>query len=80
MAKTKTKMVYVIRDYDGRLMDVRVYTNKETADFKKNGMLMFASKGSDPQLELCALELFEGDIDDLLATGGIGPKARRKTG
>lgn len=75
---TKFKTVFVIRTYNGDLASGRAFTDRATAEFAANGQEMFSAPGSE-RLSVCSLELVEGDVEDFLALGGIGPKAKKKT-
>jgi len=70
-------MVYVLVDGAGRMVGVRAFTDKGTAEFAKNGMMMFAPEGDTTEVYVRACRVVDGNVDDFLATAGLGPKAVR---
>ncbi len=76
-----TKTVYLLVDGDNRVVGAKAFTEKETADFAASGMKMFApADASEPEVYLLPLTLVEGDVNDFLATVGLGPKGRAANG
>ena len=78
------KMAYVVMGSDemrgDRLARSMVFTDRAAADFAMNGARMFQDKGDHRTFFVQTLELMEGDTEDFLATGGLGPKARKNAG
>lgn len=79
--KTLSQVIYEVEITDGegyRKGSLGFYTDKEVADFMKSGHEMMKAQGSDEHAWVRQVDLFTGDIDDKLATKGLGPKARKR--
>jgi len=76
------KTIYLVIIVEGQGESVhKAFAQKDTAEFCRDGLLMFRQEGQRWDAYVRPVDLIHGNVDAFLATGNLGPQraAGRRT-